>query len=139
MNPFDKIKALFFKQDELDSDHDYTVDDQDQAPKNFLLSLDGAPVGYLRRGNGQWQFEYSDEHKLAVNEGQATTVLGFPKIDERYTSPVLWPFFQIRLPGNYIYAELERENIDASRITEAEMLEQYGKHSILNPFKLSVE
>ena len=135
MTPFQKLKAFFDQRDPgergLDKAGDYDVVDQGGDPKHFRLLLGGKTVGHLRYGNGQWLFEYDEGYRQRVHAGELGTVVGFPNLDERYTSPSLWPFFKIRIPGAYIKRELGREHI-----SEAELLERFGRKTISNPYQL---
>ena len=133
MTTLAKLKSLFYQQRRPDEELEYAVEHQGTEPKLFLLTLRGLPVGRLRHGNGQWLFEYEDEHKTRIREGVAGPVIGFPKLDVQYTSPVLWPFFHIRLPGNYI-----RNEPGVKGFSEVELLEQYGRKVITNPYILEV-
>lgn len=65
--------------------------------------------------------------------GRRRTNLGFPKLDVQYTSPVLWHFFHIRLPGNYV-----RNEPGVKGFSEVELLEQYERKVITNPYILEV-
>ncbi len=80
-----------------------------------------------------WGFEYTSGHIERVHAGEARPVMGFPSVDRSYTSPVLWPFFHIRLPGNYI-----RNEPGVKGFSEVELLEQYGRKVITNPYILEV-
>lgn len=133
MNPFRKLITSFYRQDDPGSARDASAKISETAVKKFIVRLGNQEVGNLRHGNGQWLFEYTKEFIALVEQGKAKQIIGFPITDKSYISPTLWPFFRIRLPGNYIKAELGRDNIE-----EVELLEKYGRRSILNPYEVAL-
>jgi hypothetical protein len=133
MNPFRKLITSFYRQDESVSANENAVSNSETEVKKFIVRLGNEEIGNLRHGNGQWLFEYTDVFIERVKQGKAKPIIGFPITDKAYISPTLWPFFRIRLPGNYIKAELGRDNIE-----EVELLEKYGRRSILNPYEVAL-
>ncbi len=131
MNLYERIKAQFFQQNErLPASHGGRRD-PGEVVRQFTLRLGDVEVGKLRFGNGQWCFEYTASYQQLVQSGEMNEVIGFPDVQKFYTSPTLWPFFRIRLPGKYIEAELDQE------LHEAELLERYGRRTSLNPYELA--
>ena len=131
MTRLERLLNKFFRQDD-------GADEGAPVParaivKQFTLKLGSREVGKLRYGNGQWSFEYADAYRAAARAGEVRPVIGFPDVERLYTSPTLWPFFLVRLPGKYINREPGGEDL-----TEVELLERYGRRTSVNPYELAV-
>ena len=103
----------------------------------FVLRLEDLIIGHLELENDVWQFSYSEAFQ---QQTRYAVMSGFPHLDRVYRSRVLWPFFQIRIPGlgqPAIREILERENID--RHNEFELLKRFGERTIANPFTLLLQ
>ena len=64
-------------------------------------------------------------------------IIGFPDLDKTYKSELLWPFFQVRIPGlkqPAIQEILKNEKID--EFNEVQLLKRFGKKIIANPYEL---
>lgn len=110
-------------------------------PKNeeakFILKVDKIRMGVLSCKNGEWYFKYCNEFKKYSEE--YNRIVGFPDLDKVYKSEILWPFFQIRIPGlkqPSIQEIIKEEKIDQSN--EAELLKRFGKKTITNPYELEM-
>jgi HipA-like protein len=127
-----KIKKWFSKsEDELDM--------QVQLPKGeeakFILLVDDIRIGTLYCKKGDWFFQYTDDFKK--HTGEYNRITGFPDLNKTYQSEILWPFFQIRIPGlkqPAIQEILQNENID--KANEVALLKRFGKKTITNPYEL---
>lgn len=109
------------------------------AVKSFDLFLKNLKVGILSyaKEDGVWYFEYSEEFKK--NKDNFNLIIGFPDINKRYQSEILWPFFNIRIPGlkqPKVKEILQKENINPE--DSVQLLERFGKKSISNPFELEL-
>jgi HipA-like protein len=114
---------------------------QVQLPKaeeaRFVLMVDNINVGILYCKAGEWFYKYTEDFKKHADEYNWIT--GFPDLDKTYQSDVLWPFFQIRIPGlkqPAIQEILEKEKID--KHNEAALLKRFGQYTIANPYKLII-
>ncbi len=71
-----------------------------RTPQNetaeFLLRYRDLDVGHLSLQDGKWYFEYTDTFR---KKKDAYPIVNFPRLDKRYESDVLWPFFVVRIPG----------------------------------------
>lgn len=112
-----------------------------QAPKHedakFVLRVDDIKIGFLSIKDGEWFFKYTDEFKNRSHE--YNRIIGFSDLDKTYKSEVLWPFFQIRIPGlkqPAIQEILEKEKIDKGN--EVALLKRFGQKSISNPYELEL-
>jgi HipA-like protein len=110
-----------------------------QLPKDekakFILKVDGISIGMLYCETGAWYFKYTDDFKKHAEEYNLIT--GFPDLSKTYQSDILWPFFQIRIPGlkqPAIQEILEKEKIDKSN--EVALLKRFGYKTITNPYQL---
>jgi len=128
-----KIINWFSKGEDLDL--------QVVLPKNeqakFVLKVDDIRVGNLYCNQGEWFFKYSDEFK--THSDVYNRIIGFPDMDKTYKSELLWPFFQIRIPGlkqPAIQEILKRENID--QYNEVELLKRFGHKNVTNPYELVI-
>lgn len=102
----------------------------------FILMLDNITIGQLYCKDGLWHFKYDDEFKKIKD--QYYTITGFSDVDKVYVSEILWPFFQIRIPGlgqPLIKEIIEKEGLDKNN--ELEMLKRFGKKVISNPYILN--
>lgn len=101
----------------------------------FILQVDGIHIGMLQCKDGEWFFKYTDDFKNHVAEYNLIT--GFSDLEKVYQSEVLWPFFQIRIPGlkqPAIREIIEKEKIDQNN--EVELLKRFGNKTISNPYEL---
>ena len=112
---------------------------QVQLPKDeeakFILMVDDIRIGTLYCEKGGWYFKYTDDFKK--HSGEYNRIVGFPDLNKIYQSDILWPFFQIRIPGlkqPAIQEILEKEKID--KANEVALLKRFGKWTIANPYKL---
>jgi HipA-like protein len=110
-----------------------------QLPKEedakFQLKVDNISIGILSCSEGVWHFKYSDEFKRHSNE--YNHIVGFSDLDKTYQSEVLWPFFQIRIPGlkqPAVQEILKKERIDENN--EVALLRRFGRRTISNPYEL---
>jgi HipA-like protein len=110
-----------------------------QAPENknakFILKVDGIAMAELEYKKEFWHFKYTEEFKK-VSE-KYNLIVGFRDINKEYKSEILWPFFQIRIPGlkqPAIKEILENEHLNENN--EVELLKRFGKRSISNPYEL---
>jgi HipA-like protein len=130
MNFADYFKKLFQKSEDEITTH---------LPLNesivFVLMVDNIKIATLSANEGKWIFKYSDEFKKLSEEYNRIT--GFSDLNKTYTSQVLWPFFQIRIPGlnqPAVQEILEKENIEKDN--EVALLKRFGRQSISNPYLL---
>jgi HipA-like protein len=117
------------------------LDVQVQLPKDeeakFILKVDDISIGTLYCHKGAWYFKYTDEFKKHSDEYNRIT--GFPDLNKTYQSDMLWPFFQIRIPGlnqPAIREILEKEKID--KANEVALLKRFGQKTITNPYELLI-
>jgi HipA-like protein len=100
----------------------------------LTLKIDELIVGFLSCEGGSWSFKYSEEFK---SQEDYHNLIGFPHLEEEYSSDSLWPFFKIRIPGlkqPAIKEIVEYEEIDS--LNEFELLKRFGRKTISNPYKL---
>lgn len=121
------------------SKSDDELDMEVQLPKDeaakFILMVDDIRIGTLYCEKGQWYFKYTDDFKS--HSDVYTRITGFPDLNRTYKSDILWPFFQIRIPGlkqPAIRKILEKENID--KANEVALLKRFGQKTITNPYEL---
>lgn len=100
----------------------------------FVLTLDSLKVGFLRYGENQWYFEYSEAFK---KQTKVLPIMDFPNVDRKYVSTDLWPFFALRIPSAAQLAvqEFLRER-HLDNADEVTMLKKFGRRSVANPFEL---
>ena len=123
------IKNMLFRQD--GREHLHTPPNEDAE---FLLKFDGMDVGRLSLHAGKWCFEYDEAFRIKED---VSPIVDFPKLEKRYESDVLWPFFLVRIPGlgqPAIRRIIRDENLD--KTNEAQLLKRFGKTTIVNPFTL---
>ncbi|MBL9118168.1 MAG: HipA N-terminal domain-containing protein [Verrucomicrobiaceae bacterium] len=101
---------------------------------SFELYLGSLHVGTLSRDDGEWTFEYS---MVFRNQRQVKPIVDFPQLDREYRSAELWPFFALRIPSltqanvqQYLRSQ-GRTDADA-----ADLMQEFGRRSIANPFVL---
>ncbi len=90
-------------------------------------------VGHLSREKDEYVFRYDSGY-----EGDPITA--FPIKDKEYRSPVLWPFFLVRIPP--LDREDVREEIMRRKLSEDQVLEilgTLGKFSVANPYEFKVK
>jgi HipA-like protein len=110
------------------------VQPNNQSAK-FILSFDNINIGSLSWKDDVWYFKYADEFKNHSSE--YNRIVGFPDLDKTYQSEILWPFFQVRIPGlkqPAIREILLKEKIDKSN--EVALLKRFGRKTIANPYEL---
>ena len=123
------IKNMLFRQD--GREHLRTPQNEDAE---FLLKFHGMDVGRLLLHGGKWRFEYVEAFR---NKEGVSPIIDFPRLEKRYESDVLWPFFLVRIPGlgqPAIRRVIHDENLD--KTNEAQLLKRFGKTTIVNPFTL---
>ena len=123
------FKKILFRQD----GQKHLRTPQDETAK-FLVRHRNLDVGHLSLHDGKWCFEYTDTFR---KKKDAYPIVNFPRLDKRYESDVLWPFFVIRIPGlgqPAIQRVIREENLDPSN--EVQLLKRFGKTTIANPFIL---
>lgn len=106
-----------------------------QEEATFVLRLGHLPVGELRCKEGKWIFSYTAQFKYRKDEFYP--IVGFPDLDKVYESEVLWPFFQVRIPGlgqPVVRETIMKENINPDN--EAALLKRFGRKTLANPFEL---
>lgn len=127
-----KIKKWFSKDQDK---QDYLVHPSHIESMKFILKLENLDIGTLKYDVDHWVFQYTNEFKKQLDK--YNRIIGFPDVDEIYTSKELWPFFQIRIPGlkqPAIRDILVKEDINP--YNEAALLKRFGYKSISNPYKL---
>jgi hypothetical protein len=95
-------------------------------------------LGYERERQDGYEvpkfvFTYSD----VFRESGLPPIPGFPDVSQRYESPVLWPFFQVRLPPNTredVARAIAEHRLDTENVFE--MLRVLGRHSATSPYEL---
>ena len=123
------LKKILFHQDGLE--HLRTPQDE---TAEFLLRYRDLDVGHLSLHDGKWYFEYTDTFR---KKKDAYPIVNFPRLDKRYESDVLWPFFVVRIPGlgqPAIQRVIQEENLDPHN--EVQLLKRFGKTTIANPYTL---
>lgn len=128
-----KIFNLFSKHEREEFDLKTELPKDEEA--KFLLQVDNIRVGNLYCKNGEWYFKYTDEFK--TKSDVYNRIIGFPDLDKTYKSELLWPFFQVRIPGlkqPAIQEILKSEKID--EFNEVQLLKRFGKKIIANPYEL---
>ncbi len=76
-------------------------------------------------------------HGYFRKKKDAYPIVNFPRLDKRYESDVLWPFFVVRIPGlgqPAIQRVIREENLDPHN--EVQLLRRFGKTTIANPYIL---
>jgi HipA-like protein len=129
-----KLKNWFSKSGD---EQDYTIQLPKRQTASFILLADGIPVGTLSCEKGDWYFKYTDEFKQHTEEYNLIT--GFPDLEKTYKSEMLWPFFQVRIPGlkqPAIQEILKNEKIDKEN--EVELLKRFGQKTISNSYELKI-
>jgi HipA-like protein len=100
----------------------------------FTLVYGDLTIGILTYAESEWTYAYTDQFQ---EQSTIRPLLDFPDITRTYTSPYLWPFFALRIPGlgqpavQKIIAEKE---IEQSNIVD--LLKEFGQKTIANPFEL---
>ena len=91
-------------------------------------------IGYLSLKDGEWEFKYSEEFK---NQETIKPLPDFPDIENVYVNTELHPFFSMRIPSTKqpkIRQIIKRKKIDENNAVE--LLKNFGRNSINNPFHL---
>lgn len=118
-----------------DDEHDIQIQLPKDEEAKFILMVDGLRIGTLSCQKGEWFFKYTDDFKK--HSGEYNRIVGFPDLNKTYNSEILWPFFQIRIPGikqPAIQEILENEKID--KTNEVALLKRFGQKTISNPYEL---
>lgn len=103
----------------------------------LVLKYEDKTIGRLSFEDGSYNFNYDPNFK-ATN---LAPLVDFPDVDKAYRSPVLFPFFQVRIPSlkrgdlGEIVKRLHLEN----NPTDLEILSRLGAHSSSDPYVLEVE
>ena len=124
----------FFRKDPVQGENSPHLSKEDT--QQFKLYLNSLPVGELSCEDGEWIFKYAPE--FIAQSDKYHPIVGFPDLHAEYRSEVLWPFFQIRIPGlgqPAIREIIERESLDINN--EAQLLKRFGKKTLANPFLLT--
>ena len=104
---------------------------------DLLLSLPlerTIKVGTLHRDDDGYVFQYAKEFA----ESHLPLLPDFPRIDDTYRSPELWPFFAVRLPPvdrPDVKAQIEKLNIDKDDTLK--LLGSLGQRVISSPYELT--
>lgn len=107
--------------------------------KNFVLVLQykETPIGRLWLEGGEYCFQYD----TAFESTALNKLPDFPEIRKIYKSPVLFPFFEMRIPSlkrGDIVTELARVGLSADA-TDMEMLSKFGGKTTSDPYVLKVD
>ena len=108
----------------------------EQEEANFWLQYRDLVVGHLWLYDGKWHFEYTDDFR---SKQDVCPLINFPRLDKRYESEALWPFFAIRIPSleqPAVQGVIHEEDLDEHN--EVQLLKRFGKTTIANPFTLIV-
>jgi HipA-like protein len=110
-----------------------------QRKIDVVLSLpDGKRlvVGTLFYVNDEYVFQYSDAFKA---QSAIPPITAFSNPQEEYRSPMLWPFFEVRLPP-VDRADVQRfiaeHHIDPN--DHVSMLAELGRRSLTSPYDLEL-
>ncbi|MEM1000231.1 MAG: hypothetical protein AAGN35_24470 [Bacteroidota bacterium] len=101
----------------------------------FKLTIDNIEIAVLSCKDGVWKFQYTEEFKTFSDRYNHIT--GFSDLDKVYESELLWPFFQVRIPGlnqPVVRETLEKENIE--KTNELALLKRFGAVCATNPYRL---
>lgn len=135
------LKETSLKRDSFKEVDDFEIinNDIESSYVKFLLKLNRLNIGILSFDNKhqKWFFEYSSEFKQKSED--YNLIIGFPDLNSRYESKVLWPFFNLRIPGlkqPRIKEILKKENIDPTN--DVKLLQRFGEKTLTNPFKLEM-
>lgn len=126
-----KILKWFSKNEEAEV-HAHLAESEEAK---FLLKVDNIKIGTLYCDKGEWIFEYS--YNFKNNTDKYNRITGFPDLNKTYHSEILWPFFQVRIPGlkqPEIQEILNKEKID--QYNEVALLKRFGQKTISNPYQL---
>lgn len=110
------------------------VSEPAQVQVAFELSLGDLHVGTLRRENGEWVFNYTDAF---ARQRMVAPIVDFPIVGREYRSKELWPFFALRIPSvtqAHVQAFLRRKG--STEADAADLMQEFGRRSIANPFVL---
>jgi len=111
---------------------------RDKVEAQFVVKIDSVNVGILSYDGNRWEFTYTEDFR---NNGKFQPIVNFPDVDKTYKSFALWPFFNIRIPSEaqsrrQEYAN-EYQRIHHKSPDEVDLLREFGKRTIANPFILS--
>ena len=100
----------------------------------FVLVLGSLPMLVLSRDSDGWTMRYTEAFR---RQNRIAPLVPFPDVNKVYRSPVLWPFFSVRIPS-ISRPEVERtvreEQLDYDDV--AAMLHRFGRKSVADPFEL---
>ena len=106
---------------------------------DVLLSLPNGKrllVGTLSYADNEYVFQYSEAFK---HQSDVPPIAAFANLGEEYRSPVLWPFFTVRLPPTH-RADVQKltagRNIDTA--DQVRMLAELGRRSLTSPYDLEL-
>lgn len=100
----------------------------------FELKLGDLHVGTLCRDHGEWVFKYTEDF---ARQDKVAPITDFPFLEREYRSKELWPFFTLRIPSvtqAVVQEYLRRKG--PSQADAADLLQEFGRRSIANPFVL---
>jgi len=114
----------------------FSVNETSGAGIQFELSLGNLHIGTLIYKNNEWVYCYSEAFK---NQDSIKPLTQFPNKKTKYKSQILWPFFASRIPSeNQNNVEAYLKSHPEKKGNLADLLAEFGKTSVNNPFKLSV-
>lgn len=110
------------------------VREPEQMRATFELRLGNLLIGTLVRDGNEWVFSYSKEF---ANQSEIGAIVDFPAVDRVYRSSELWPFFTLRIPSlNQAHVQRYLKSKGKDTVDAADLMEEFGRHSIANPFVL---
>ncbi len=101
---------------------------------HFELRYKNLLIGALNLEAGVWYFNYSEDFKM---QQEIAPLIGISDKNKLYKSKSLWPFFSYRISGlgqPQVQEIIKHEKIDPK--DEVQLLSQFGRHYIANPFEL---
>ena len=110
------------------------VNEPVHADVSFELFLGSLKVGALSREGDEWVFAYSPAFE---EQCRVRPIVDFPKLNHVYRSKELWPFFALRIPSiTQAHVQDYLRNTGRKEADAADMMQQFGRRSIANPFVL---
>ncbi len=104
--------------------------------ERFKLTYKSKTIGWLEYESGEWTFYYSEEFQKSSD---LQPLANFPHVDRLYKSDALWPFFASRIPGSGQPRMREYIHQHKGKVTNVELLKEFGTSNIANPFRLVSE
>ncbi len=102
----------------------------------LALKFEQTVIGRLWFADGNFCFKYADGFKGS----SLKRIPDFPDLDKSYKSPVLFPFFEVRIPN------LEREDLadivkkfGLNTSDELEILSKLGQRTTSDPYVLEID